>query len=184
MQEVNDDDNLHILWREVQCLDGRKFYFNPFSGQINWKRFSQPPQVPGGILADEMVPILCDQHRITVSWPSYTGIESLHSSSQALNSKHKEDALSGLCIMLAGGCPHTVWHVQGMGKTVELLACIIAHPFPGPRVPPSLVCCMFTYLRAMLGIGFHGCSPVESELSLKRHAKCLLLCIGCGHAGA
>ena len=28
---------------------------------------------------------------------------------------------------------------QGMGKTVELLACLLAHPFPGPKVPPSLV---------------------------------------------
>lgn len=29
--------------------------------------------------------------------------------------------------------------VQGMGKTVELLACILAHPFQGPAVPAELV---------------------------------------------
>ena len=34
---------------------------------------------------------------------------------------------------------HVGLAMQGMGKTVELLACIIAHPFPGPRVPRSLV---------------------------------------------
>ena len=28
---------------------------------------------------------------------------------------------------------------MGLGKTVELLACILAHPFPGPRVQPELV---------------------------------------------
>lgn len=29
--------------------------------------------------------------------------------------------------------------LQGMGKTVELLACILAHHFQGPAVPAELV---------------------------------------------
>ena len=29
--------------------------------------------------------------------------------------------------------------VQGLGKTVELLACLCANRFKGPRLPPELV---------------------------------------------
>ena len=29
--------------------------------------------------------------------------------------------------------------MQGLGKTVELLACVTANRFKGPRLPPSLV---------------------------------------------
>lgn len=38
---------------------------------------------------------------------------------------------------------------QGMGKTVELLACILAHPFPGPAVPAELVCPLALFAFSM-----------------------------------
>ncbi|EIE26712.1 hypothetical protein COCSUDRAFT_59229 [Coccomyxa subellipsoidea C-169] len=47
-------DELHPLWREVTCLDGQRFYVNPYTGLLTRTRFSKPNRVPGGILADEM----------------------------------------------------------------------------------------------------------------------------------
>ena len=72
-----------------------------------------------------------------------------------------------LVLRSAGGQPHSVFHEvdshrlthrwpdrgaddgpvrggvladeMGMGKTVELLACLLAHPFAGPRLPDVLV---------------------------------------------
>ena len=46
---------MHPLWREVHSLDGKTFYFSPFSGLLSLKPFAAPPPVKGGILADEMV---------------------------------------------------------------------------------------------------------------------------------
>ena len=46
---------LHPLWREVHSLDGKTFYFSPFSGLLSLTPFAAPPPVKGGILADEMV---------------------------------------------------------------------------------------------------------------------------------
>ena len=44
---------LHPLWRQVTALNGRTFFFNPFTGRITSQRFSAPPAVLGGILSDE-----------------------------------------------------------------------------------------------------------------------------------
>lgn len=52
---AGSEGELHPLWREVTCLDGRTFYLNPASGQLSRTRFPAPAPVPGGILADEMV---------------------------------------------------------------------------------------------------------------------------------
>ena len=43
---------LHPLWREVQCLNGRLFYMNPFTGAVSQTGFGKPPPVKGGILCD------------------------------------------------------------------------------------------------------------------------------------
>ena len=45
---------LHPLWRQITALDGRTFYFNPFTGRVTRERFEAPPEVPGGILSDEV----------------------------------------------------------------------------------------------------------------------------------
>ncbi|NWZ07075.1 SHPRH ligase, partial [Agelaius phoeniceus] len=45
---------LHFLWREVITLDGKKIYYNPFTGCIIREYPTAGPQWPGGILADEM----------------------------------------------------------------------------------------------------------------------------------
>ncbi|KAL0019181.1 hypothetical protein WJX77_000293 [Trebouxia sp. C0004] len=45
---------LHPLWREVTALNGRTFYFNPFTGRVSQEHFEAPPSVQGGILSDEM----------------------------------------------------------------------------------------------------------------------------------
>ncbi|XP_069091339.1 E3 ubiquitin-protein ligase SHPRH [Pleurodeles waltl] len=45
---------LHYLWREVTVLDGKKLYYNPFTGSIIRERPIAGPDWPGGILADEM----------------------------------------------------------------------------------------------------------------------------------
>lgn len=52
---MQDSPGLHPLWREVKTLDGKTFYFSPFSGLLSLERFAAPPPVKGGILADEMV---------------------------------------------------------------------------------------------------------------------------------
>ena len=44
---------LHPLWRKVTALDGRTFYYNPFTGRVSRRRFEAPPPVQGGILSDE-----------------------------------------------------------------------------------------------------------------------------------
>ncbi|KAL0055911.1 hypothetical protein WJX82_005648 [Trebouxia sp. C0006] len=46
--------SLHPLWREVTALNGRTFYFNPFTGRVSQEQFEAPPSVQGGILSDEM----------------------------------------------------------------------------------------------------------------------------------
>ena len=43
---------LHPLWREVQCLNGRLLYMNPFTGALSQTGFEQPHPVKGGILCD------------------------------------------------------------------------------------------------------------------------------------
>jgi len=52
MQEQASSE-LHPLWREVTALNGRTFYFNPFTGRVSQERFEAPPSVQGGILSDE-----------------------------------------------------------------------------------------------------------------------------------
>ncbi|KAM3675288.1 E3 ubiquitin-protein ligase SHPRH [Ammospiza maritima maritima] len=48
------ENALHFLWREVITLDGKKIYYNPFTGCIIREYPTAGPQWPGGILADEM----------------------------------------------------------------------------------------------------------------------------------
>ena len=43
---------LHPLWREVQCLNDRLLYMNPFTGALSQTGFDGPPPVKGGILCD------------------------------------------------------------------------------------------------------------------------------------
>ena len=59
MQE-QASSRLHPLWREVTAINGRTFYFNPFTGRVSQERFETPPSVQGGILSDEAsLPHLC-----------------------------------------------------------------------------------------------------------------------------
>ncbi|XP_066402935.1 E3 ubiquitin-protein ligase SHPRH isoform X2 [Molothrus aeneus] len=50
----SSENVLHFLWREVITLDGKKIYYNPFTGCIIREYPTAGPQWPGGILADEM----------------------------------------------------------------------------------------------------------------------------------
>ncbi|XP_074393684.1 E3 ubiquitin-protein ligase SHPRH isoform X3 [Zonotrichia albicollis] len=50
----SSENALHFLWREVITLDGKKIYYNPFTGCIIREYPTAGPQWPGGILADEM----------------------------------------------------------------------------------------------------------------------------------
>ncbi|RDD45665.1 E3 ubiquitin-protein ligase SHPRH [Trichoplax sp. H2] len=51
---VQDRSTIHSLWRELKSIDGKQFYFNPYSSRITISRFNIAPLPPGGILADEM----------------------------------------------------------------------------------------------------------------------------------
>ena len=44
-----------------------------------------------------------------------------------------------VCACTLPGAPSRCTRAQGLGKTVEVLACLAAHPFPGPRTPAVLV---------------------------------------------
>ncbi len=62
MQE-QASSSLHPLWREVTALNGRTFYFNPFTGRVSQEQFEAPPSVQGGILSDEASLLhLCSLH--------------------------------------------------------------------------------------------------------------------------
>ncbi|EDV27774.1 uncharacterized protein TRIADDRAFT_53804 [Trichoplax adhaerens] len=51
---AQDRSIIHSLWRELKSIDGKQFYFNPYSSRITISRFNIAPLPPGGILADEM----------------------------------------------------------------------------------------------------------------------------------
>ncbi|KAM9316735.1 E3 ubiquitin-protein ligase SHPRH-like [Gastrophryne carolinensis] len=51
---VSNENTLHSLWKEVNTLDGKKIYYNPFIGSIIREYPTATPEWPGGILADEM----------------------------------------------------------------------------------------------------------------------------------
>lgn len=53
-QVPEDERGLHPLWRQIETLDGRTFYLNPFTGRLSRQRFAAPGAPPGGILCDEM----------------------------------------------------------------------------------------------------------------------------------
>lgn len=53
---VDLETALHPLWRPVSCLDGTVLYVCPFSGDMTLALVPAPPDVSGGILADEVRP--------------------------------------------------------------------------------------------------------------------------------
>ena len=62
VMQAQSSSALHPLWRKVVALDGRVFFFNPFTGRISKDAFPAPPPVLGGILSDEVPHILHLQH--------------------------------------------------------------------------------------------------------------------------
>lgn len=48
------EPSLHLLWREVVTLCGKKLFYNPFTGSLMREFPMAGVQWPGGILADEM----------------------------------------------------------------------------------------------------------------------------------
>ena len=57
-QEASATCQLHPLWREVSSSHGT-FYLQPVFGLVSLQRFPPPPPIAGGMLADEMVRVLC-----------------------------------------------------------------------------------------------------------------------------
>ena len=189
------EGQLHPLWREAACLDGRTFYLNPSSGQLSRTRFPAPAPVPGGILADEMVrhpiPYILNPKHCCHTPPCFR-----HSmaASVALSSARQADQCKMQGASGRSGCV-----LQGMGKTVELLACILAHRFQGPCLVPDLyvrlspaselrahavptsggVCACTTYAKVLHTPGLTLLPLFSQEVPKRERIECV-----CGFTGS
>ena len=118
---------LHPLWREVQCLNDRLLYMNPFTGALSQTGFEHPPPVKGGILCD-------GEHYAELRMVLWLKLCLLLHRHAVVHSAW------GQCVLCASAVRPTValskmWHAEmGLGKTVELLACISAHKFQARNV--------------------------------------------------
>jgi len=116
---------LHPLWREVTALNGRTFYFNPFTGRVSQERFEAPPSVQGGILSDEASLLhLCSacrkpQAMLTIpAMPSTELLQSACSQSLTMFATQQHVTLPGY------GCDHVVSNVLVSKKVC--IACLLS----------------------------------------------------------
>jgi len=131
---------LHPLWREVATLRG-SFFLQPVFGLVSLAARPPAPPVAGGILADEMVRFsewsCCIMHLLHFGACSFRSsgfsFSGLRQAALTFTSKLRRE-FGGVCIALTA--PVLEYRVptpcpQGLGKTVELLALVSAHRFPG-----------------------------------------------------